>query len=282
MKVCRDSMIKEIIEMERKKAAAKGRKLRLRRPLKPLYPKAAEREYYKGLRQMVVKARDLVDEIIVPAIPSILASAQLLRPDRADSYVDDVDNLMEITRIGFLRDYSPDELDFLAQTAARRVAITNAVMIDKTLKAVLHVQPLRSEPWLAAHMEAFVNTNVKLIKTIPEKYFADVEGIVMRGATRGELAKTMKTEIADRFGVTERRAKLIARDQVGSFNGELSRFRQTEVGIEKYTWSTSRDSRVRPTHQDLDGRVFSWDKPPIEGHPGMAIQCRCVAIPVIE
>ena len=85
MKVCRDSMIKEIIEMERKKAAAKGRKLRLRRPLKPLYPKAAEREYYKGLRQMVVKARDLVDEIIVPAIPSILASAQLLRPDCADS-----------------------------------------------------------------------------------------------------------------------------------------------------------------------------------------------------
>jgi SPP1 gp7 family putative phage head morphogenesis protein len=42
------------------------------------------------------------------------------------------------------------------------------------------------------------------------------------------------------------------------------------------------DDRVRPLHADRQGLIFRWDKPPSDGHPGMAIRCRCVADPVID
>lgn len=39
---------------------------------------------------------------------------------------------------------------------------------------------------------------------------------------------------------------------------------------------------MRPTHAELEGKIFDWDNPPPEGNPGMPIRCRCVAIPVID
>ena len=44
-----------------------------------------------------------------------------------------------------------------------------------------------------------------------------------------------------------------------------------------YIWRTQGDSRVRSTHSDRDGKVFSWDNPPEGGHPGEAPNCRCWA-----
>jgi len=82
--------------------------------------------------------------------------------------------------------------------------------------------------------------------------------------------------------VTDRRAMLIARDQISKHNGALTRARMQGAGIARYQWSSSKDERVRTSHSTLEGRVFSWDRPPPVGHPGEDIQCRCVALPVFD
>lgn len=62
------------------------------------------------------------------------------------------------------------------------------------------------------------------------------------------------------------------------------RFRQQNAGIGEYEWSSSHDSRVRPSHRDFDGHIYSWQGSPQapEGPPGWPIRCRCVALPVID
>lgn len=45
----------------------------------------------------------------------------------------------------------------------------------------------------------------------------------------------------------------------------------------KYIWRTRGDGKVRSTHADRNGKVFSWDSPPEGGHPGEAPNCRCTA-----
>ena len=102
----------------------------------------------------------------------------------------------------------------------------------------------------------------------------DVENIGLRVEDLAEL-------IGERVDVSLSRATLIARDQTLKLNGALNALRQTEAGVESYTWSTSRDERVRESHAELEGETFSWDDAPEPGHPGEDIQCRCVAIPVI-
>jgi SPP1 gp7 family putative phage head morphogenesis protein len=89
----------------------------------------------------------------------------------------------------------------------------------------------------------------------------------------------MAEEIGRRFEVSESRAALIARDQVGKFYGALNAARQQDVGITHFLWRTANDERVRPEHIELNGERFAWSKPPAEGMPGQPINCRCYADP---
>lgn len=48
-----------------------------------------------------------------------------------------------------------------------------------------------------------------------------------------------------------------------------------------YVWRTRRDGKVRSSHAEREGQVFSWDDPPEGGHPGEDYGCRCTAEPYL-
>lgn len=48
-----------------------------------------------------------------------------------------------------------------------------------------------------------------------------------------------------------------------------------------YIWRTRRDGKVRLSHAEREGQVFSWGAPPEGGHPGEDYGCRCTAEPYL-
>ncbi|HBZ43970.1 MAG TPA: hypothetical protein DEO85_07950 [Maritimibacter sp.] len=48
-----------------------------------------------------------------------------------------------------------------------------------------------------------------------------------------------------------------------------------------YIWRTRRDGKVRLSHAEREGHVFSWGAPPEGGHPGEDYGCRCTAEPYL-
>lgn len=48
-----------------------------------------------------------------------------------------------------------------------------------------------------------------------------------------------------------------------------------------YIWRTRRDGKVRSSHAEREGQIFSWDDPPEGGHPGEDYGCRCTAEPYL-
>lgn len=80
-------------------------------------------------------------------------------------------------------------------------------------------------------------------------------------------------------------ADLIAEDQVGTFNLELNQIRSIAAGLDRFTWITQGDDRVRPAHEEIDGQVFDWatGAPSLGGAlPGEPIACRCFPGAVVE
>jgi SPP1 gp7 family putative phage head morphogenesis protein len=110
----------------------------------------------------------------------------------------------------------------------------------------------------------------------------DIDKIVTRAIASGSPIGDLQGDISERFGVAERHARLIARDQVGKLYGQINQARQTALGIDEFEWATVGDERVRDEHEALNGRRFRWDDPPAEGIPGEPIQCRCSAQPVLD
>lgn len=160
----------------------------------------------------------------------------------------------------------------------------------KAIKATLGID-IREDYYLgdffAEMLEEWIDYNVGLIKTIPEDTLEKMREIVYDDYTKGKTTTRIVKEIRKAYGVSRRRAELIARDQTAKLNGQIQRAQQQDAGITEYVWSTSKDERVRKSHKELEGRRFNWDDPPENSdgrkcHPGQDYQCRCVGRPVFN
>jgi SPP1 gp7 family putative phage head morphogenesis protein len=262
---------------------------KLRRPPRPASTVNLERSYYREIRRQLNDARRLVEAHVLPALPYIVATAGLAPRQDAVGWSGNITHIFDGMKLEYFSVEREAKTKRIAAETARDTAAHGRRQITRQIKAVLGVDPLLAEPWLQDMADAFVHDNVALIKTIPTRYFDEIEQDVQRGVRAGRRHEPMAAEIKARYGVSDARAKLIARDQVSKFNGDLNHARQTEMGIKRYTWATSGDERVRDGHADLDGKVFSWDDPPVvdektgrREHPGGDYQCRCVALPELS
>lgn len=164
------------------------------------------------------------------------------------------------------------------QAATATEKFTNATQLQQLRNLGLNPIPLGSQ--LEQTRDMWVQDNVDLIVSQPKVMADRIGGIIHEMVPAGSRWETIADRLKDEYGIAERRAKLIARDQVQKYNSDLTRLQQRAAGFDYYQWRGAMDNRERPSHVALEGTVWSWDNPPIIGNPGEAIQCRCVAIPV--
>lgn len=258
-------------------------KRRLRRSRRWLFPINIEKEYQRELVSITNKLADAVRLILIPAIPSIVEEGKVFTPEsaRQDGFVESITNRIE----SLVNAYSlaTGNINFLTQGVALKLSDFNRTQFQRSIKSITKVDVFpQNEPWLNDQVKAFTAENVGLIKNIGDKAIEDISGLMQREVRAGTRAETITALVESRLSVAKSRAKLIARDQVNKLNGDLSRLRQTELGVERYIWHTVGDDRVRLTHRAKNARTYSWNKPPADtGHPGHDIQCRCWAEPIL-
>lgn len=143
-----------------------------------------------------------------------------------------------------------------------------------------------NEPWLKDFVNERINNNVSFIKNLEDDTYGRIENIVRQHIERGSSAKVIREAIMEQTDIGKSRAQFLAVDQAGTILGQMTAERHQRLGIERFTWDTSGDERVRDTHKELDGEVFSYDDPPIVNGrkvlPGEDYRCRCVALPVFD
>lgn len=136
-------------------------------------------------------------------------------------------------------------------------------------------------------LQSVVAENVALIRSIPQKYFLEVEGLVMRSVREGRDIAGLTDDLQKRYGIVRRRALDIARDQTNKATASIARARMQDLGIEKAIWRHSgRSKHPRPSHKAADGKPFDLKEGlMIEGKltfPGQHINCGCTAAPYFE
>ncbi len=133
---------------------------------------------------------------------------------------------------------------------------------------------------------ASLNENVGLIRSIPEKYLQQVEGVVMRSYSAGRDLETMVKDLKQLYPGASHRAELIARDQSNKANAVVNRARQMELGITEAIWMHSHAGKnPRLDHVAADGKRYKIAEGcKISGEfiqPGTEINCRCTSRAVL-
>lgn len=135
-------------------------------------------------------------------------------------------------------------------------------------------------------LSAIYQRNLNLIKSIPRDIIERYRSYLLNNVNSFNRENVYK--VAKTFeGISNRRAKLIARDQTQKAVSGYTQARAQHLGFKYYEWVTAGDERVSTDHRHLQGRIYEYGKPTAVidsygtlGHPSERVNCRCVAVSV--
>ena len=208
-----------------------------------------------------------------------------LAPDIANQWVNDVN--------GYNREQT-------METLRKALGIDVGTVISENIKDDLQIMMYEA----AMYIKTIPN---EMVLRVADRVIQHYKGIPM------PENRTLAAQIKEEFKVSDGRAKVLARDQTAKMNSAISAIRQKDVGIDKYIWTTAKDSRVVGTpggmykkitalhknHYKMEGKMCRWDDPTVYSddngktwkkrdadmplnHPGDDIMCRCRAAPYID
>lgn len=140
-----------------------------------------------------------------------------------------------------------------------------------------------------------INRNAEIIKSLPLDVARQVTSYISDESIRGRRASAIVEDLQRKFpDMTRKKAALIARTETSKTSTALTRARAESVGIPSYVWRTSEDSRVRDSHEIMNGVIVFWrdppsperllgkKNPPAPYHAGDIYNCRCYCQPVVN
>lgn len=250
-------------------------------------PDAIERDYRRFLLGWIDDLRDALDaaldEWLTGRRRDISSRARQDAPLAAD--VSAWRTVIGNVRRTFVAGHTAQDVRAQAERIGAQTDAFNESAQRRVFQELAGIDPAPAGSEVRPLLEDFAAQNVDLITGtdgLADRILEQTESEIIEALREGQRHEAFADIVAERLDVGESRAQLIARDQLASLNGQLTKARHEAAGIRKFRWSSSEDERVRPEHQTLDGRVFRYDDPPSEGIPGEPINCRCVAIPVFD
>lgn len=246
-----------------------------KKPKAWLFPSAIEREYVKALETITDNVINEVDKFCKKQQENYRL---LIRQDGLNEWLEAVFAELLSAMLFFVSD---SEIQRLVSGLLGEANRFNKKQFHQVLKKAYGVDIFTAEPWLDEVLKLAEMQNISLIKSIPTQLHEKLQYRFIDAVQKGKRWEDVAKEVQELTGATKKRARLIARDQIGKLNGQLTKARQEQIGVKSYIWRTSLDERVRKLHVGREGQEFAWDNPPNDGHPGTPVLCRCYAEAVL-
>lgn len=269
------------------------------------YPHGVEMKYFRQLKGFFKPLTDYVNKYIDEHLEP------LLRGDSTEIHLDTIPGQSFRNMIynleNWLSIYMPDISDLsedsnnnviftaLGKTADEAKAFGDKEF-QKTIEKGIHVNPPTTSSWWEDMKNSWSEDNYSLITSNAKKYVSQINTLTEQAIVNGLSPAKLKEQIKKATeGLSDKHCKLLARDQMGKLNGQITESQMQEIGLDLYIWSTAYDDRVRDSHALMEGLLCRWDDASVcsydngktwvarpsgavDLHPGQDIQCRCVAL----
>jgi SPP1 gp7 family putative phage head morphogenesis protein len=166
--------------------------------------------------------------------------------------------------------------------------------VEKEFRATLKgiTVPPDLTPERRARIAAEYTENLQLyIRKWTDEQIVELRGKLQRSAFHGFRYEGMVKMIERSYGVSQSKAKFLARQETSLLMTKYKQSRYEDAGVNEYRWGCvagSPNHPVRPMHRALEGKTFSWNNPPItndkgeRNNPGQDFNCRCFARPIVK
>lgn len=223
--------------------------------LPPIHPNLGVERWYK--RELMKVINEMRAEVNTLIMDNYKAQSNTVAMDGFSDWLGH--------SIDYLMDKWNNRLNALSQTVAELFVTKSVHNYDKQLKKHLRkagfTVRLQMSPYTEEMLKASLGENVGLIKSIGVQYLGKVEQSVWASVKGGFDLGTLAKELQHAYGVTENRAKLIARDQGAKANAVIEMARRKELGITEAIWyHSSAGKTYRKSHVAAHGKRFDIEK----------------------
>lgn len=249
---------------------------------KPTLPNAGlEAEYRRKL-----------DALIKAMTNDIEKHVESVYGKREDEIVEDASpskqliNLINRRMVRWQKRFDNDAETIARWFVSRSDSTTRAKLGKELAKASGMTVKFRTTKAVEDVLDSLIAENVSLIKSIPEQYHTGVNSAVMESVRAGRDLGTLTDTLHERYGVTKRRAAMIARDQNNKSTESIGIVRNKSLGITEATWFHRHGSKQpRASHIAANGKTFNLSEGLlIDGEmmfPGQDYNCNCSYKPII-
>lgn len=196
-------------------------------------------------------------------------------------------NISKQLQINFnklMKQWEP-KVNEIAKSEAERLSKQSAKYVNMNLVKQNQAFALKRTPKdVSQALNAIYERNYNLIKTIPQDIKERFQSVFLNNVNTFDR-EAIEKQIKVISGISDRRAKVIARDQTQKAVTQYHAAREQSLGFEYYVWRTSMDERTstgKGGHRQLEGRIYRYDEDTsiidsygTVGHPSQRVNCRC-------
>ena len=230
---------------------------------------------------------DRIPKTILQAITENVARAQK-KLTHINNFLSDVE--LNLDQIIDTMIFNRDVEDILGDVEKQIVKNINVIELDISESEKTNILDVINNNFKISKEEIEKNytnniqhyTKKWLIEKIPEMR-QKVQQAILEGYREDQVQKMLETE----YGIMQRKAKFLAQNETSIMLAQLKKTTYTQMGFEHFIWNTILDSRERPSHRRLHGKIFRFDAPPEidertgqRGLPGETYNCRCSLTPI--
>ena len=188
-----------------------------------------------------------------------------------------------------LKQFSNGRIDTITQAALGKLDKKSKEEFYKRVaaKTGINVADLIAKEGMKSTTNALVAETAQWIKTLRDDTFQKFTNNTLFAMSQGESLDTIVSQFDDVVSERKNHAKFLARNQVQNYNSITTKIRAQNLGITKAVWETAGDERVRPSHEDREGKEFDLAEglySDIDGLyllPGTDYNCRCTYTMII-
>ena len=151
----------------------------------------------------------------------------------------------------------------------------------------INAQDLIAKEGLKPQTNALIEESIEWVNRNLDETLADFSANSLRLMAEGQPVEEVLGGFKTIAGKRVESSKFIARNQLANFNSFNNKIRYQNLGITEAIWVTAHDERVRPSHEDREGKTFKIDKglySSLDGKtliPGVDYNCRCIMKAII-
>ena len=247
----------------------------------PSPPKTQERILSQEVRYMLEQITKQYNNEVLKALNK--GTVEKFEDKQAGNYASVVRTLSNRTKAKLLKRFGNKRIKAITKKVMDDVNRRNGEQLYQEVEDVIGVptKQLLNQEALTPEFNALKIETEEWIKKLRDDHLIAINNNTLRMMTEGRTIEEVTKELNLNTAKSITKARMVARQQVSSFNGLSSKLRYQKNGVTEAIWVTSRDERVRPSHAQRDGKEFKLNEglhSSIDGktlYPGTDFNCRC-------